>query len=109
MMGLYEAMRDKAAATLGSLSVFFWLPYYRIKAPLDKFTHILAQISQTGVILPNIPPSWNIQNNQIDCHKWQIILLLLKDCHPWNVFIAISSLSLSDYSSKQAIPPVINW
>lgn len=89
MMGLYEAMRNKAAVTSGSLSVFFWLPYYRIQAPLNEFTHTSAWLWQPALILSNIPPGWNIENNQIDCHMWQIILLLLKDCHPWNVFIAI--------------------
>lgn len=93
--GLYEAMRDKAAVILKSLSMFSWMPYFRTEAPLNYASVWPSPIFQTG---------WKIKNNQMHCHRWQIILLLLKDCHPWNIFIVISSLSVNYCSFKQAIP-----
>lgn len=42
-----------------------------------------------------------MENDQIDCQRWQIILLLLQDCHPWNAFAAILT-KVRNYSSQPA-------
>lgn len=43
-----------------------------------------------------------MEDDQIDCQRWQIILLLLQDCHPWNAFTASLTIKVRNYSSQPA-------